>query len=496
MLKDTDLSQKISKEEYKSNEKELEYKLARLQRRARELKIPVIIVFEGWDAAGKGTLINDLILPLDPRGFSVYSTFTPNQEEALRPFLWRFWRHIPRRDRMTIYDRSWYQMVLNERVLGHVKKKELPEIFDDICSFERQLADDGVVIIKFFLHISRKEQKKRFKKLRENSCTEWRVTKEDLKQNKRYDKILAAADEMLAESDSAFAPWTIIAAHDRRFAARKIFNTVISALEEAINKTEKNPPVRSKKTPGTNEITEENANSSILDKVDLTRSYSLEEYRSKLDKKQKRLRELEHEIFVRRIPVIIVYQGWDAAGKGGNIKRLTEKLDPRGYRVIPVSAPNDAEKAYHYLWRFWTKIPKAGHIAIFDRSWYGRVLVERVEGFCSEEEWKRAYREINEMEKHLTNFGVILLKFWLQIDKDEQLARFKDRESTEYKRWKITDEDWRNREKWDSYKTAVEEMLQRTGTSYAPWTVVESNCKWYARIKVMDKVIKAIEESV
>ena len=496
MLESIDLSRKIPKTEYKAVKDDLELKLAELQRRAKELRIPVIIVFEGWDAAGKGTLINDLILPLDPRGFSVYSTLAPNQEESLRPFLWRFWNQTPEHGRITIFDRSWYRMVLTERVSGSVKRKDLPGVFNDIRSFERQLADDGTIIIKFFLHISADEQKKRFNRLRKNPSTTWRVTDDDLKRLKQYDEYLIATDEMLAETDSGFAPWTVIEAHDRRFASLKIFNAVISAFERSIRAAGNKQPKTAERPEDPGIDIPANLNPSILDSVDLSKSYDRDEYRSKLKRMQNRVRELEHEIYVQRIPVIITYQGWDAAGKGGNIKRLTQNLDPRGYEVIPISAPNDIEKAHHYLWRFWTKIPKAGHISIFDRSWYGRVLVERVEGFCTETEWKRAYREINEMEKHLTNFGTIVFKFWIHIDKDEQLARFKAREQIEYKRWKMTEEDWRNREKWDLYKLAVEEMLFRTSTPYAPWTIVESNCKWYARIKVLKTIIRTIEARI
>lgn len=497
MLKNIDLSRKVSREEYKSIKEQLEFKLAELQRQAKVLNIPVIVVFEGWDAAGKGTLINDLILPLDPRGFTVYSTHQPNEEEALRPFLWRFWKYTPERGLITIYDRSWYRTVLFERVSGDVKKKDLPDIFNDIRSFERQLAVDGNIIIKFFLHITCKEQKKRFDKLRKNRATSWRVTKEDLKRQRQYDKYLAVTEEMLAETDSDFAPWTIIEAHDQRFASLKIFKTVIAALEHGIRHIQLKTDTR-KKTIAKNAGIElpENMNPSILDSVDLSLSYEQDEYHSKLKKLQKQIRQMEHEIYEHRIPVVIVYQGWDAAGKGGNIRRLTETMDPRGYEVIPIGAPNDIERAHHYLWRFWIKIPKAGHISIFDRSWYGRVLVERVEGLCTEMQWKRAYREINEMEKHLINFGTILLKFWLHINKDEQLGRFKARQNEKHKQWKITEEDWRNREKWDQYQTAVEEMLFRTSTPYAPWTIVESNCKWYARVKVMDTVVKAIDARI
>jgi len=235
---------------------------------------------------------------------------------------------------------------------------------------------------------------------------------------------------------------------------------------------------------------------SILGSVDHTKTIEREDYRKRLKAGQDRIRELEHKLYVQRRPVVIVYEGWDAAGKGGNIRRLTANMDPRGYEVIPVAAPNDVEKAHHYLWRFWTGIPKAGHITIFDRSWYGRVLVERVEGFCSVDAWKRAYRQINEMEKHLADFGAIIFKFWLDIDPDEQLRRFEERQKCSYKRWKITEEDWRNRKKRDEYVVALEEMLVQTSTPTAPWTVVESDCKLYARVKVIETVIDGIEKAL
>ena len=494
MLEKIDLSRKVSKADYKAVKEEEDWKLAALQRRAKDLGIPIIIVFEGWDAAGKGTLINELILPLDPRGFHVCSTLPPNEEERLRPFLWRFWRHTPARGRMAIFDRSWYRRVLNERVDGEVRGKQLQQAFEDIRAFERKLDDDGYVIIKFFLHISKSEQKRRLEKLRRDPVTRWRVTKDDLQRHRQYNEYLYAAQEVLAETDTDAAPWTVVEAHDQRFATLKIFSTVAGAVERRVAELEQQKE-SAPSAPGTVDVPGA-LKSSILDKVDLSLALDRETYRRRLKRLQKRMRVLEHEIYIRRIPVVILYEGWDAAGKGGNIRRLTKDLDPRGYDVEPIAAPNDVERAHHYLWRFWTRIPKAGHMMIFDRSWYGRLMVERVEGFCTEAEWKRAYREINEMEQHLANFGTVLLKFWVHIDPEEQLRRFRQREELPHKRWKITAEDWRNREKWGRYKVAVEEMLFRTSTPYAPWTIVESNCKWYARVKVLDTVCKAIQRRI
>jgi polyphosphate kinase 2 (PPK2 family) len=335
---------------------------------------------------------------------------------------------------------------LQDRVDKKIKKREWQQAYEEITAFERQLADDGNVIVKFFLHISQKEQKKRFKKLEQSKVTAWKVTEEDWKQHKQYDAHLEAIEEMLAQTDTDFAPWTIIESHDRRFATVKVFTTVIDRLEQQLEavkraneqKEQRQAKQEKKSTQATETVAKTpsalNLSSSILDKVDLSCALSKEEYKAELKAYQQRIFEIEHEIYMKRIPVVILYQGWDAGGKGGNIRRLTQAMDPRGYEVIPIAAPNDIEKAHHYLWRFWQEFPKAGHIAIFDRSWYGRVLVERVEGFCSEQEWRRAYREINEMEEHMVNFGAVLVKFWLHIDQDEQLQRFKARQENPHKR--------------------------------------------------------------
>jgi len=506
MLEQVDLSKKISKVKYKDIMGDLELQIGALQRKIRELKIPVIIVFEGWDAAGKGTMINKLLLSMDARGFQVYPINAPNEEERYRPHLWRFWTKTPVAGRIGIYDRSWYGRVIVGRVNKLVDKKTWNRAYQEIRSFERHLAEDNAVIIKFWLHIDQKEQKKRYKNLERNPSTAWKVGKSEWKQHRKYKVYCHAVEDMLAKTDTDFGPWTIVEAHDQRFAKVKIFTTVVQAFEKKVkdvlnsrDTTKKVDEV--KEGSGEVEIQEKiksitNLSSSMLDKLDMTKTMTHEEYKRRMKKNQARLRELEHEAFLKRIPVIIAYEGWDAGGKGGNIKRLVGAMDPRGYDVIPIAAPNDIEKAHHYLWRFWKEVPKAGHIAIFDRSWYGRVLVERIEGFCSEEEWRRSYREINEMEENLVNFGSVLVKFWIHITKEEQLKRFTERQKNEYKKWKITDEDWRNREKWDLYKQAVDDMLFRTSTAYAPWTIIEGNCKMFARTKALETVIREIEKKV
>lgn len=495
MLEKIDLSKEMGKQDYQQLMTTLEPRLGELQRAARAAGVPVIIVFEGWDAAGKGTLINRLMLSLDARGFKVNPTHPSNEEERLRPFLWRFWCKTPAKGRIAIFDQSWYERVLEGRVSKRHDKAEWTRAYGEINAFERQLAEDGAVIVKFFLHIAKEEQAKRFAKLRRSTTTAWKVTPTDLKQQKQYGKYAQAIEDMLAQTDTQYAPWTLVEAHDKRFATAKVFARVIDAIQQRLDQTAAPaaPAPRGKATAKPEETGAALA-SGVLGKVNVRQSLSPEGYEKQKAKLQKRLFELEHEVYLQRMPVVIVYEGWDAAGKGGNIRRLCQGMDPRGYEVIPIAAPNDVEKSHHYLWRFWTNFPKAGHITIFDRSWYGRVMVERVEGFCREAEWKRAYREINEMEQQWTDYGTAVIKFWLHIDPDEQLKRFQERQQTPDKDWKITDEDWRNRDKWPQYEQAVNEMLWRTSTTCAPWTIIEANDKLYSRIKALRTVVDTLEQ--
>lgn len=493
MLEKIDLSKKVDKKTYRRVMDEAEEKLGLLQRECKDAGIPVILVFEGMGAAGKGVQINRLIQALDPRGFDVYACDRPTEDEQMRPFLWRYWTKTPAKGRIAVFDRSWYRSVQVDRFDGLTREDKLGDAYQDILSFEKQLCDDGTVIMKFFLYIDKDEQKKRFKKLEGAKETSWRVTEEDWNRNKDFDRYLKMNEEMLEKTDTDYAPWVIIEAVDKDYAALKIVSTVMDRLEYEL---EHRRPEDEKTAQRQESKTRERFKNGVLSGIDLSKSLTEEEYKTRLKKLQKRLAELHSELYRLRIPVVIGFEGWDAGGKGGAIKRLTSNLDPRGYRVNPTAAPNDIEKVHHYLWRFWNSVPKAGHIAIFDRTWYGRVMVERIEGFCSEAEWRRAYQEINEMESHMANAGAVVLKFWLHIDKDEQDRRFRERQANPAKQWKITDEDWRNREKWDQYEEAVNEMLIRTSTTYAPWIVVEGNDKRYARVKVLQTVVDALEKKV
>ena len=342
--------------------------------------------------------------------------------------------------------------------------------------------------MKFFFQFSKKEQKKRLRTLQADKNTRWRVSESDLHQNKHYDEYLDMYDKYLEDTNRSAAPWYIIDAKDSKWAELQVLRFLNQGIETALKNHALAAPIRQNpfplnRTPLLSEIT-------LADKV-----ISDQEYKKELDRLQKKLHTLHNELYRRKIPVIIAYEGWDAAGKGGNIKRITAALDPRGFEVLPIASPEPHEKARHFLWRFWTRLPKDGHIAIFDRTWYGRVMVERLEGFCSENDWQRAYNEINEFEKELAEWGAVVIKFWVQIDNATQLARFTDRQNTPEKQWKITDEDWRNREKWDLYEEATNEMLQKTNTTFAPWYILESNDKKYARIKALRIVVDSLKKA-
>jgi polyphosphate:AMP phosphotransferase len=486
MLIDIIPEQKMEKDEYKEILPVLENKLAFLQQKIREAEVPVVIVFEGWSASGKGTHISRLVNSLDPRYFDVRTTGKVTEEKRMRPFLWSFWSYLPSKGQIVIMDKSWHRLILPEpRNSWGLSAMEVHGFYFDVNAFERQLYDDGYLIVKFFLHISKEEQQRRFKSLEKDATTEWRINAHDREQNENYEKNLRAFEKMLKLTDTEENPWHIIEANDRRFGTCKMMQILIDALEKSL---EKKPQViveaPKEKIPQT------------LRSVSPDESISTQEYLAQLEHYQQKMRSLSNKMYAKRRSAVIVYEGWDAAGKGGNIKRLTSEMDPRCYAVVPVGVPRLYEKTRQYLWRFMVKMPKDGHLTIFDRSWYGRVLVERVEELTPVHIWQRAYREINEFEQHLVGHGTVILKFWLHVDKDEQLRRFDDRQSDAQKQHKITSEDWRNREKWDLYEQAANEMLMRTHTPHSPWIIVESNSKKYARIKVLQTVTDALEDAL
>ena len=489
MIKNWNLAEVPEGEELSARLDAARSRLYEQQMKLKEHKVPVVVLFEGWGAAGKGSIIGKVIKNIDPRFFTVATMSAPTEEEKRRPFLYRYFKQLPPQGKFVFLDSGWMEQTCKERLQGELKGERYQQRIDSICRFERQLTDNGYLVLKFFMQITKKEQKKRMDILQFGKDTSWRVSEFDQWQNEHYKECCRVFDRYLTDTNSSAAPWYIIDAKDKKWAQVQVLEILTSNIEVALQNSAHSVPVLQNvfplvKMPGLKEI-------SLKDK-----EIPEEEYRIRLKQLQKRLGELHNRIYRKRIPVIITYEGWDAAGKGGNIKRITEALDPRGFEVQPIASPEPHEKARHYLWRFWTRLPKDGHITIFDRTWYGRVMVERLEGFCSENDWKRAYNEINEFEKELTDWGAVIIKFWVHIDKDTQLARFTDRQNNPEKRWKITDEDWRNREKWDAYEAAVDEMLQKTSTSFAPWHILESVDKKYARIKALEIVVKELEKVV
>ena len=475
------------KDELKERLSKSKKRLYDLQMKIKERKLPVLVLFEGWSAAGKGSMIGKIIKNIDPRFFKVATMSAPTEEETRRPFLYRYMKEIPEEGKFTFLDSGWMEQTAKDVLKGVLSGEDYEKRIESIKRFERQLTDNGYLVLKFFMEIDKEEQKTRMQKLLDKTDTSWRVTGFDKWQNEHYKKCEKVFDRYLKDTNLPTSPWYIIDAGNKKWAELQVLETLVSNIDTALQNQKHSVPIPQNVFPL--------VKMPKLSEVDLSDKFIDEkEYQQKLKVLQSRLGELHNRLYRKRVPVIITYEGWDAAGKGGNIKRVTGALDPRGYEVHPIASPEPHEKARHYLWRFWTRLPKNGHIAIFDRTWYGRVMVERLEGFCSENDWKRAYNEMNEFEKELHDWGAVIIKFWVQIDKDTQLERFTERQNNPEKQWKITDEDWRNREKWDQYEMAVDEMLKKTSTTYAPWHILESVDKKYARIKALKIIIKELEK--
>ena len=487
MLKDFEKSKHEEKDALNEEIKSLRARLIGQQQLIREKKLPVLVLIEGWAAAGKGSLIKEIISEIDPRFYNVVSPAVIPEGEMRYPFLYPYATAIPENGKLIFLDSGWMEAVVRKKLRLEISKEEYKRRVRAVNEFERQLRDGGYLLLKIFLHIEEEEQRDRLEALSENADTEWRVTQDDLWQHREYKQFRKAYDEFMDETDDP-VKWHVLDGTRKRQAVRDAMKLLADRIDKALEKEryvgepfeEEFPLLKMPK----------------LSDVDLSPTIEDEEYKKELKKLQKRLSELHNIIYRKKIPVILCYEGWDAAGKGGNIRRIAYPLDPRGFDVIPVASPTPGELARHYLWRFWTKLPRSGHVTIFDRTWYGRVMVERIEGFCSEDDWKRAYGEINEFEKELTDWGTVVLKFWIHIDPDTQLERFQARQNTPEKQWKITDEDWRNREKWPQYEEAVEDMLRRTSTEYAPWYIIESVDKKYARIRTLQIVTDALERAV
>lgn len=586
MLETIDFSRTpLSKEEYRTRHDDLVKRLIVLQQKARERGIGLVVLFEGWNGAGKGSCISDLMYNLDARATSVYVTENLDVDAARTfagaewgvtgyyPMMQEFWQALGPRGNMTFYDRGWYTAAIQHLLYAEFgelslkgvdeedggkstggkgskgkRKKKVAEAMAEsrrlrriglaeryltsVADFERQLTDDGYAVVKFFVHVTEKAQRKRLERLHADPATRWRVSEEKLAHAGNYRKAYRLYDNLLEGSSSDYAPWHVVNGEDKRAANIAIAETLVAAIEEALDRQpdaadaeaarkarensqcEEETPPHGERTPeqdasvlasAQREAREASARAPRSSRFEIvpdppslggegcSPTLDQDDYRRELKAEQARLNTLEMEMYQKRIPLMIMYEGWDAAGKGGNIKRVAQALDARAYTIFPSPAPTKPELLHPHLWRYWTRLPKAGHVGIYDRSWYGRVLVERVEGFASPAEWARGYDEINEFERELVQWGAILLKFWVDVSPDEQLRRFREREADPAKRWKITDEDWRNRDRRYQYKAAVEDMFRLTSTPFAPWIVLESDDKRHARVKALRIINDVLE---
>lgn len=457
-----------------------------------QAKFPVIVLIGGVDGAGKGETVNLLNEWMDPRHIQTHAFPEPSDEERERPPMWRFWRALPPKGKIGILFGHWYTAPIVGRVLGTTRKAELDQDIEEILRLEKMLTDEGALLLKFWFHLSKEQQKKRLTALQKDPKTRWRVTDTDWERFKLYDKFRKVSEHTLRLTSSGEAPWIVVEGADPNYRYLAVGKTLLAAMRERLDETAPPGPPPDRNPPLLPAID----NRHILNTLDLSQRLSKKDYGKELEKWQGRLNLLSRDPKFKRISVIAVFEGADAAGKGGAVRRVTGALDARQYQVIPIAAPTEEERAQPYMWRFWRHLPRLGRVTLFDRSWYGRVLVERVEGFSPESDWMRAYSEINDFEHQLACHHTVLIKFWLAISKEEQLKRFKEREKTSFKRFKITEEDWRNRKKWDAYQMAVCDMVDRTDTAQAPWVLVEANDKYHARIKVLRSLCERIEAAL
>jgi polyphosphate:AMP phosphotransferase len=495
MFEGTKLGREVTKEDFKREELELRTDLLTAQRELRGTNTSVIILVLGVDGAGKGVVVDRLNEWLDSRGMQTFAFWDETDEERERPRYWRFWRALPPKGEMSILFGGWYQEPFENRFCGEWSGTKFDNSLKRIADTERMLTRDGTLVVKFWLHMPEEAQRARLKKLKRDDPDLWKTLPDKGNLSKHYRAFEKVAERMIRQTDTGATPWYLIEATDHRYRdltiGRTLLRSIRNRLDHPAEPAGATPPSDAPALPD-----EANARITVLDHVDLTQRLDAATYKKSLEKLQREIHDLTWKAYRAKRSSVMVFEGADAGGKGGAIRRITGGIDSRLYRTIPIAAPTDEEKAHHYLWRFWRHVPRAGRITIYDRSWYGRVLVERVEGFASTAEWQQAYAEINRFEEQLVESGAIVLKFWLHISAEEQLARFKQREETPHKQHKITDEDWRNRERWDDYLLAVNEMVVRTSTDYAPWVLVPGNDKKFARIHVLEQVRDALKDAL
>ena len=498
MFEAAELGSAVPKPEYKRLEPVLRGELLAAQRALLEAaRFPVIIVFAGVDGAGKGETVNLLHEWMDPRWLVARAFGKPSEEERERPDYWRYWLALPPAGRIGLFLSSWYSKPVLDAAYRRIDSGTFDQHLDAIVEFEKALADDGALILKFWMHLGRNQQRKRLKSLEKNPLTRWRVSKLQWKHWRMYDRFVDAAERAIQRTSTGQAPWRIVEGVDEPYrnlaVGRSIRDAIRARLADAENEVRLRRTARRAAAPPERRATRR---ATVLSRLDMSGVVAKGAFERRLEKYQGRLNALQRDASREGFSTILLFEGWDAAGKGGAIRRVTAALDARDYQVIPIASPTDEERAHHYLWRFWRHLPRAGRLTIFDRSWYGRVLVERVEGFATREEWMRAYAEINRFEQQLAEHDAVIVKYWLHVTPGEQLRRFRAREKSPYKQWKLTEEDWRNRRKWREYELAVDEMVERTSTRIAPWTLVPANDKYFARLDILRTVCSRLDKAL
>ncbi len=488
MFEQAELGHKIDKATYEREAAEVRAALLDAQRDLAAADLSVVVIVTGVGGAGKSEAVNLLLEWMDARGIETYAMRDPKDENGGRPPMWQSWQELPRRGRITISFGAWYARPLLDHVFGRIDRPELDQALDRVVDLEEMLNREGVLVVKFWLHLSKAAQKVRIKELEADPRQRWRVFKRDWKLFRRYDEYRSVGEHVLRRTGTGDAPWTVVEGSDRRYCHLTVARELLKALRDRLERL-KNEPAAPRAEPVQVVPTEVN----VINSLDLSLALSPADYKRELPRVQGRLGLLTRRLRKKKRSLILVFEGPDAAGKGGAIRRITAAMDARDYQVISVSAPTDEERAYPYLWRFWRYLPPLGRVAIYDRSWYGRVLVERVEGFARPDQWQRAFGEINAFEEQLVEAGVIVLKFWLAISPEEQLRRFEARQATPYKQHKLTPEDWRNRDRWASYEAAACEMIGRTASEAAPWVLVEADNKDWARVKVLQSIVHRIK---
>ena len=477
MFESAELEHAIGKAAYRREEPKLREQLLEAQYRLKkDAGFSVVVLIAGVQGAGRGETVNQLNEWMDARLIATYAFGEPTAEERERPEQWRFWRALPPKGRIGVFFGAWHAERILRRVRGKTSDDQFAHEMAEIARFEKMLVDEGVVLLKYWFHISKKEQKKRLGEAHE-------------KREAPYKRFVKVSEAFLRRTSTGEAPWVVVPGGDRRYRELTFGRHLRDALRERLaGKARARHAARALRTlPPADGL-------NVIRALKLDQRMSDAEYDKKLAREQQRLAALSRSHGFRERALVAVFEGSDAAGKGGANRRDTRALDARVYRTVQVAAPTEEEAARPYLWRFWRHVPSRGRFTIYDRSWYGRVLVERVEGFAAEPDWMRAYTEINDFEQSLVRHGIVVVKFWLAISKAEQLRRFRERQRVAFKRFKITPDDWRNRKKWDAYEAAVCDMVERTSTRLAPWTLVEANNKHYARVKVLRTLCDALED--